>query len=384
MPTARRFPRPALWWLWPLAIVALLVLHVAYPDTGTGVLHDSYSTTAEGQRAFYRLVSEYTYWTERNTRPLTRVLENGEAEATLCILGPERWPTAAEWDAILDWVADGGQLLFACRGLSEQTIPRIDVRYVPRSLAGEPDDSLPPQTQLVPSKTIAWWTDGRLVAPSQTSLVEYDDTTQVVTGRLGRGQYVISASALVFSNQLLTFGDNAVLAFRLLEQAGEVEGVTFDESLNETGTSKAVGLLLDRELRPLTLQLLLVLMGYAWWNARRFGPLIQSSTTARHDIVAHTDTVGTAYWRSRDCSRAVQAMLTLLRSELREATQGGATSARLTIAADRMSLPVNRLQADIQLAQRATESPHLDRRAAATVIRKLAAIRQALQSRAGG
>jgi len=378
-PPTRAFPQPALWWLWPIAIVAILVLHVAYPDTGTGVLHDTYSATAEGQRAFYRLVSEYAYWTDRNTRSLARVLPNDEVEPTLCILGPERWPTAPEWDAILDWVDSGGQLLFACGGSDEQIIPRIGLRYVPRTEPGPPDDSLPPQTDLIASRTIAWWTDGRLVAPNQTTLVEYDDTTQAVAGRLGHGRYVISASALVFSNQLLTYGDNAVLAYRLLEQTGDVDGVTFDESLNATGAPKAVGLLLDRELRPLTLQLLLVLVGYAWWNGRRFGPVVRPSVTARHDIVVHTDTVGAAYWRSRDCGRAVQAVLTLLRSELREVTHGTSASARLSIAADRMGQPVSRLQADIQAAHRAVESTHLDRRVAAGLIRRLAMIRRALQ-----
>jgi hypothetical protein len=377
-PTSRRW-RPALWWLWPLAAIVVLALHVAFPDTGTGVLHDTYSPTAEGQKAFYRLVSDFAAWTDRNTQPLTRALSAGAVGDTLCILGPERWPTAAEWDAILDWVETGGQLVFACRGDIEEAIPRLEIRYVPREDYGPPDDSLPPVTDLVPDRTIAWWTDGRLVAPNRDVLVEYDDTRQAVRGELGAGRFVIAASPLVFSNQLLSYGDNPILAYRLLEQAGEVGGVTFDESLNTTGTPKAVGLLFDRELRPLTLQLLLVLIGYAWWNGRRFGPLIQPAVTSRHNIVDHTNAVGAAYWRSRDGRNVVRAVLTLLRSELRESAQVATASSRLTLAAERLQRPVASLQADMQAAHRAVESKRLDRRLAAGLIRRLSAIRRALQ-----
>lgn len=379
---ASRF-QPALWGIWPLAAIGVLAMHVAFPDSGTGVLHDTYSPTAEGQKAFYRLVTEFAIWTDRNTQPLTRALPAGAAGETLCILGPERWPTAAEWDAILDWVEAGGQLVFACSGHTEEAIPRLDIRYRPRESSGPPDDSLPPVTDLVPSTSIAWWTDGRLLAPQHKALVEYDDLPQVVAGELGRGRYVISATALVFSNQLLTYGDNSVLAFRLLEEAGDLGGVTFDESLNATGTPKAVGLLFDRELRPLTLQLLLVLIGYAWWNGRRFGPLTRTAVTARHNIVDHTDAIGAAYWRSRDGRHALRAMLTLLRTELRETTQLATASARLTVAAHRLNQPVTALQADIQSAEQAATNPTLDRRTAADLIRRLTAIRSSLLNPVG-
>jgi hypothetical protein len=244
---------------------------------------------------------------------------------------------------------------------------------------GPPDDSLLPVTDLVPQKTIAWWTDGRLVAPNREVLVEYDGTTQAVRGEFGAGRFVIAASPLVFSNQLLTYGDNPVLAYRLLEEAGDIGGVTFDESLNTTGTPKAVGLLFDRELRPLTLQLLLVLIGYAWWNGRRFGPLIQPAVTARHNIVDHTDAVGAAYWRSRAGRHVVRAVLTLLRSELRESAQVATASTRLALAAERLHRPVTSLQADIQAADRAVEAKSVDRHTAADLVRRLCAIRHALQ-----
>lgn len=364
-----------------MAALAVLALHFWFPDFGGGVLHNTYSTTAEGQRAFYRLVQSQAAWTLRNSRPLTRALPEHAVGGTLCILGPERWPTHQEWDAILDWVADGGQLLFAFREEAEQQIPRINVRYIPREGSGPPDDSLPPQTTLVDSREIAWWTDGRLLAPQGRLLVAYDDTPQAVVVAHGAGRIVVSASSLVFSNQLLTYGDNPALAYRLLEACGDVEDVTFDESLNETGTPKTVGLLFDAELRPLTLQLILLCVLYAWWNNRRFGPLERSSVQARHNIVDHTDNVGLGYWRSRDGAGVLRAFLRTLLSELRTAMSGVAANAALEAAARRLNRPVASLRQDLQAAQRAAKKTDLDRRQAARFIRRLAAVRLAVLRR---
>ncbi|OYW22257.1 MAG: hypothetical protein B7Z55_04805, partial [Planctomycetales bacterium 12-60-4] len=298
--------RPQLWWIWPVAVGAVLALQLWFPDSGTGVLHDTYSPTAEGQKAYYRLVEEYSAITYRNTQPLVRILPQNNLEPTLCILGPERWPTTQEWNAILDWVESGGELLFAFRGFEEQTIPRLNIRYTPRTGSAPPDDSLPPETDLLLSKNVAWWTDGKLLAPHSEVLVKYDGATQAVAGAWGDGRYVVCATSLVFSNQLLTYGDNPILALRLLERTSHLEGVTFDESLNTTGTPKAAGLLFDRELRPLTMQLILIILLYGWWNFRRFGPLLKPAVGGRHNIVDHTDTLGAAYWRSRDGSAAVR------------------------------------------------------------------------------
>jgi len=365
-------------WFWPLAIVAVLALQVWYPDTGTGVLHDTYSPTADGQKAFYRLVSEQAGWTDRNTAPLSRATANGYLEPTLCILGPERWPTTSEWDAILDWVADGGELLFAFRGFEELSIPRLDIRYTPRMQDGPPDDSLPPDTKLLESRGIAWWTDGRLVAPKSEALVEYDGTTQAVAGDYGAGRYVVTASSLVFSNQLLTYGDNPLLAMRLLERTSYLEGVTFDESLNSTGTPKTVGLLLDRDLRPITLQLVLVTLLYGWWNSRRFGPLQLPAIQGRHNIVDHTDAVGIAYWRSRNGVAALSAYVQLLQLQFIERHTGRPVQHLWETAARKLGQSVESLQETWKVAHATAQQPKVERRVAADLIRQLARIRQAI------
>jgi hypothetical protein len=369
--------RPAAWWIWPIAVGAVLALQVWFPRLDTGVLHDSYSASAEGQRAFFRLIGTQTY-VYRSVEPLTRWLPYDDGEQTLCILGPARWPTAPEWDALLDWVSRGGRLVFACRTFEEKSIPQLDVRFVPRDPSVPPDDSLPPETDLTRAKEIAWWTDGQLLAPGRESLVKYAGQVQAVVLPHGAGRVVVIATPHVFSNQLLTYGENVVLAYRLVEAAGPLEYVMIDESLNDSGTAKAMGVLLDPALRPLTLQLVLLLFLYGWWNCRRYGPLARATGAARHNLVDHTDTVGASYWRTNSGAAVLRSYLRSLRDELRLGAAPAAETALVAIAARRLNRTIASVQDDVQAAQRAAKAKSLDRRIAARMITRLAVLRRAL------
>lgn len=373
MPDRSRVPRLRLWWLWPVAVLVVLGLQLWFPEAGSGVRHDTYSVSAEGQRAFHDLVLGEAGWTTRNQQPLPRVLSQGLVEPTLCLLGPHRWPTEREWDAILNWVAEGNRLVFSFRGFEERTIPRLEIRYTPRTGFLPPDDSLPPETGLVASKNVAWWTDGRLLAPGSRVLVSYNDTPQVVTGEWGAGTYVVSASSLIFSNQLLTYGDNPVLALKLLEHDWSLDGVTFDESLNATATPKVVGLLFDRELRPLTMQLILLTLLYAWWNGQRFGPWESARSGGRHDIVDHTDALGVMHWRARNGAGVLRAVWRLFQREqgLHQPRTG-----RLETLASRAGVEPTDLRDRLQEAERLAARETVERHDAARIIRELHELRR--------
>lgn len=368
--------QPAMWWVWPLAVVVILAAQLWFPPLEDAVLHDTYSTTADGQRAFYQLMSEHAEWSSRNTQPLQKALPDGVAE-TLCILGPERWPTDAEWTALLDWVEQGGQLVLACRGPTERVVPKLDIRYIPRE-TGTPDDSLPPQTSLLNEGALAWWTDGRLLAPGAEVLLSYDGTPQVVKRTWGEGRVVVSASALLFSNQLLTYGDNPVLAFRLVESAGELWSITFDESLNTSGTPKSMAIFFDNDLRPVTLQLLLLLVLYAWWNCCRFGPWLPAAVGARHDIVEHADALGSAYWRCRDGAAILARFLQALRTAPSRTRLDPQHPAAWALAAQRLKQPVSELQQEWKRAEALSKVNSLSPRTAARTIRRLMPLRRAL------
>jgi hypothetical protein len=371
------------WWIWPIAVCAVLALQVWFPPLDTGVLHDSYSATSEGQRAFFRLIGTQAVVVSRSTEPLARWLPDNDGQLTLCILGPARWPTATEWNVLLDWVARGGRLVFACRSFEDKSMPKIEVRFIARDASIPPDDSLPPETDLTRSKEIAWWTDGRLLAPGRQSLVKYAGEVQAVVLPHGAGRVVVIATPHPFSNQLLSYGENAVLAYRLVEAAGPVDEVVFDESLNDSGTAKAMGVLLNPALRPLTLQLVLLLVLYGWWNCRRYGPLARATGAARHNLVDHTDTVGASYWRTDSGAAVLRSYLRSLRDELRPRATPGAEEALIAVAARRLNRTVASVQDDVQAAQRAAKSKSLDRRVAARMITRLSVLRRALSDERG-
>lgn len=362
-------------WMWPVAVLAAISLHFWFPEWSTGAAHDSYSPTALGQKAFYRLVARHprNLFVSRNRRPLAGWISQLEPDEVLCILGPERSPTNEEWSAISDWVRNGGSLLYAFQGDKPQEIPWLRVKYFP----DRPDqDDLKPETKLTSSNEIAWWTDGKLETKTATSLLQYDGTMQAVSLRYGIGKAVVVATSLPFANQALTYGDNSVLAIRLLEEAGNPQFVTFDESLNSSGTAKQVGILFDPILRPVTIQILIVTLLYGWWHSRRFGSLAPPAVLPRQNIVEHTDMVGSLYWKTGDGHAVLKSYLRQLTSRLKLKTFRGKEDRVLEPIARRSGRSVAKIRSELQAAYQAVRSKQVDRRMAARLIRQLAELRR--------
>lgn len=365
-------------WLWMAALLLLVLLHFWSPPLGRGVSHDSYSISAQGKKAFYYLAREHSWRTvARNTESLAQLVSSLEPPETLCILGPARPPTSGEWRLILDWVAEGGQLVYAARpaGEAARTIEPLDIEFAP--LDTEDEDSAIVATDLLAGGDLLWQTDQEIVDPEGDVLVTYDGTVQAVARDYGEGRVVIVATDFIFSNLSLAHGDNGVLAFRLLEEAGDPFWVHFDESLNMTGVPKVVGLLLDPLFRPLTVQLLLLLTVFGWWGSRRFGPLLPRAVRARHNIVDHTDTMGTLYWKSGDGAGVLRLYYRQFISELRLRHHKGREERVLEPIARRMGLEVRDVRKTLREATKTARDPSADRRAAADHIRRLAVIRQA-------
>ena len=97
-------------WILLAALFVLVSLHFWFPNLRTGPAHDTFSTAAEGKKAFYLLVRKQAasrgITVRRNLNPLLRWgLELGADELgtpVLCLLGPQRYPTSAEWKKLLE------------------------------------------------------------------------------------------------------------------------------------------------------------------------------------------------------------------------------------------------------------------------------------------
>ncbi len=360
---------------WPAAALAVISLHFWFPVSTSGLAHDTYSPSAEGHKAFYRLVAQQpeSLAVSRNHKPLAAVLSSLPIGQTLCILSPERVPNAEEWSELAEWIRHGGVLLYSFRGDQPQDIPWLNVKYVPDAST---HDSSKPQTALVKSEVLLWWSDGRLETSLGTPLVKHHDTLQAAKVPYGNGVAVFLAGSQPFSNQALTYGDNSVLALRLLDAGGMPEFVVFDESLNDSGTPKTVGILFDPILRPVTIQILILTVLFGWWRSRRFGPLTPSAVSARQNIVEHTDMVGNWYWKSQDGAAALKAYLRELSSRLRLKTFRGTEDRVLEPIARRGGRETADVRHDLQQAFQAVRKQRLDRRQAARLIRRLSLIRR--------
>jgi len=195
----------------------------------------------------------------------------------------------------------------------------------------------------------------------------------------GEGTVLLVASDYIFSNDALYSPGrlNGVLAFKLLERVRSDGPLLFDESLNATGTPKVVGVLFDPELRPLTIQTLVILLLFVWAGNRRFGPLAPPLAPERHDIAEHTNALGNLYYKARAGAHAVQVYLDELRIRWRMKAAVGPAQAQLTRMSHRSGTPVEEISQLFRDAEDASHNTELNRRTAASLIRRLARLRAA-------
>jgi hypothetical protein len=207
-----------------------------FPNVRPGISHDSYSTLAEGKKAFYlvmrREAEKRGLSVARSFQPLDQQLAgtparelparlNRNEPPALCLLGPERYPHQEEWAGILKWVEAGGTLVLAARD------DRPNLFLKPLNMAIKPlseldedqqggDESGLVRTTLVEEGNLYWETSGWIDAPKAQPLVQFGGTVQAAVQEHGFGRVVVVATDFPFSNQSLAWEDNSVLAFALI------------------------------------------------------------------------------------------------------------------------------------------------------------------------
>lgn len=378
----RGFHRSDLLWLG--LIVAAVVLPWLMPDFRAEIATDSFRTGPRGKKAFYLIADRLEYAVSRSFQPLTtftRRRAGFEYDSTLLMLGTARTPTPREWNALAEFVAAGGAIVFAAP-LDE---PEFDAgpfgvsgkkRDTPIESDGKQDPIQVGLGEL--DGTFSWQSRGELIAPEATQAVTSGGSVQAVLQEHGDGVAMFVASDRPFDNRSLTWPDNAVLAMRLLEATGYRGSAVFDESLNVSGTPKVVALLFDRPLRSFTLHLFAVLLAFGWWRSRRFGPLSPPSVPPRSDIVAHADAVGMLHYKSRDGRIALRYYLHQLTRDLKLKRLSGMREERiLDPVARRLDRPVADVKNAFRQAAAALKKETLDRSLAAKHIRRLAKVRRA-------
>jgi hypothetical protein len=413
--------------IWLAALASVLGLHVWFPRIDSTV-NDTYNVDVGGRNALYQFAERRMDYVTRNHEPLENWLDPHDHDFTLCLLGPARYPSAREWQALLAWVNGGGKLLVAARwNDAELPIPGIQAGvkstvakksiklpgadYRKKSEGSQPENSpsggpangsagsdgepsllapqkaaaaVPVSTVLDPRLDFTWKTEGVIEIPNADSsaaevLIKTAERSQAVRIHHGLGQIVLVASDFIFSNAALHEGDhrNGILAVKLLNAAGTTDSIVFDESLNETGTPKVVGVLVDPALRPATIQLVALIVLFGWRGNLRFGGLLPGSSPARHDVADHTNSLGNLYFKAHHGTGVLREYLDQLKTELRLRFATGHERRILLPIAQKARMTLDEVQRVLADAETAARKPKLSRRESAAHIRKLAQLRQA-------
>ena len=379
--------RPEFGWLVLASFVLLLgVWWIPGPDT---LSTDSFSVTHGGKKGFYRLLREFDAETHRDPDQLVSPTQE---VGTLLILGPIRNPTEKEWSAIATKVAEGMTLVFAAPayGTSIELKPfgvwvefGKDNRGVDRSRSDDKstqhDDAMnddvaeshgelpvvsndsksdedkkqaeaerqvkrlvdrmkkkgrPAKTELV-AGDVNWIGSGHLNLSSATAevLLTVDDQPCVVRQTYGLGAIVVCSSDEIFSNASMLDPNRALLAYRIVERVRLQSPIVIDESLNGSGVPKVFGSLFAAAIRPITLQLFLVLVLFGWAGSRRFGPAAPSIDKPRRSIVEHAEALGSLYYRAKEGRQVLANWFEHLRGELRLTSKNGLSGSDIEMLA---------------------------------------------------
>ena len=404
----RRFPIDA---FWLAAILVVGSMQYWFPNLRPGISHDSYSTEADGKKAFYLLMrheaEERGLHMSRSFHPLEQQVAgvsagriptrlNLEEPPALCLLGPERYPSAIEWSAILAWVRAGGTLVVAARDDRPRlSIKPLGIRVKPIRELDEDridwDDSGLVRTSLVAEGNLYWESSGWIDAPRAEPLIQYAGTVQAAIQEHGFGKVIVIATDFLFSNQSLAFDDNSVLAYALImarpanpiQPQPPVTRIVLDESLNATAIPKVMSVLLHPRIRPLGIQLVALGMVFAWWRSRRFGPLLPPPVSPRRNIVDHTDALGVHAYRTKDGTGMLRAYLHQLKRELKLQGPHASEDRALEPIARRLNRPPEVIRNFLTQAERASKAKRLRRKHAAEFIRRLAILRIAAGGSSG-
>ncbi|MCA9022076.1 MAG: DUF4350 domain-containing protein, partial [Planctomycetaceae bacterium] len=324
-----------------------------------------------------------------------------------------RYPSPQEWSAILAWVEEGGHLVITAnqahpefeiealnlstRYLDEterENLPVVKSEKKGKKESKDKKDELDSSdllalledehslldgqatTKFPDAPSIIWQTNARVISESGEELIAVGETQQAVRQKFGQGEIVVAASSKIFSNQSMIDG-GSVPAFRLIESAGAPDFFVVDESLNASGTSKVVALLIDPTFRPLTIQLLITLLIFGWWRSMRFGPILSSHILPRHNIVSHTDNVGNLHYKHGNGRALLYSYLKQLFTELHLRRFRGKEHRVIDPIARRMKSNPEEITAFLKQASELAKSKKIKRHQMGDLIRRLAEIRQA-------
>ena len=380
-------------WIWIGLLGLLLLMSFGLaPSRRAGEDEDTYSSSFGGKKAFFDLASTLFPVVRRSTENL---IPPDDVD-TLVILGPTRYPSQVQWLMLRDWVSEGHALIFAARwndpevdlgpfGIRVDTFygydPEAEEAEAQKEGEAESEVEPPPlrpgagevETDLAGGE-LEWASYAGVAGEysPEDIMVSLDGSPQVVWQSVEEGFLIVASSDYIFNNVSLTKGNNGVLAFRILELGHPTGTITFDESLSSAGGPKVVGLLFDEPFRPLTLQLLVFAVLFAWRGSRRFGPSRAERQNVHRSLTEHAAALGNLHFKAGSAGGVVASYLEYFRHELslqyRKAEE-------VQVLAARTGSEVDQVSHLMKNATQAAKNPNLPRSKVAWLVRSLASLK---------
>ena len=426
-PRPNRLWRPEIGWI--LLSLMPLLLAIWWIPGNAGLGSDSYSTSPSGKRAFYTAVARLIPHA-RVYRQTDRLLPRASDVDTILILGPAQAPDYSGWRQLLAWIEQGGTVLFAPRWDDPLTeIPGTQIRIRKLDDGSDPEEKSEDEKQqseeadekgkdekqqqkeadekgplptdednlsvVKPTRSrratstlideqVPWETTTCVDCQAEDEvLVRAAGQPQVILHELGAGLLIVASSDYLFTNQALLEPEVALLAYRVLERGYGSGAICFDEWLNRSGSPQVFGLLFTPALRPITLQLTLLLVLFGWLGSRRFGAPRPPAERPRRSITEHAEALGNLYYMAGDGHRPLLQYFEHVRSEADVGQAGAADHTVATMLLRLTTASEPEVRDWLREVQQACDSSTVSVGQAARLIRRWASWRRPISPRTG-
>ena len=364
--------------VWASAIIGILLLAgtalMSPPQQGNdSPIPSSYSPDPDGALAAYLLLRDLDVPVLRTEQSPVASLPEDPYDFLLIIAEPSEFPNTAEKRALLDFVENGGRILFCGRGLElflplPPTAPafgyadrtfgsRIPSRYTRRA-----------DTIMIDPRS-RWSTETAGGLPLYGS-----DAEPVVTvSQIGEGEVLWWAAATPLTNRAIAEHGNLNLFLNTVSGEGGPDVVFWDEYFH--GQQGSLWSYLQKTPVAWSLWQFAILIGVVLFGfSRRRGPIVEPRAVSRLSPLEFVETMGDLYARAGAASVAVEVPYKRLRLELARqlGRSPGIADAELAKAASqRFPVSEAELRDTLELASQAAGQPRFPAKRALELVRKL-------------
>src|SRR5689334_2079871 len=394
----------------------------------------TYHSGPTGTRALHDLLNESGYkvirWRESPERLFS---ETGKLVDTFVVIGP--FPiefTGNEIEALRDWVARGGRLVFIGRHFDDALVPKSEGwRVIARQWNFPTVDDDPANTQqmtkevtaLQPLQPTVFTAGIQTVMPSRfagrlsvlpplkqdkpihdgsVDIFGDDDEREPVKasgsaapiihfgnreGALlvdyayGSGRIVVLGDPYMVSNSGIKLNDNLQLAINLLASGGGL--IAFDEYHQGKGISQNpwASYFAGTPVLALGAQIVLLVLLILWTNARRFGRPLPLPHTDRRSSLEFVASMAELQERSRAYDLAIENIYTRTRRVLARHAGMDYNSSRAEIAkriAERSNINAHQLETLMRQCEEAINGETINWRQSLDLVRRLRAVEKNL------